>query len=228
MLNFIKGKGNRGKITFDQKSRWQFDKLRDNFKTQNQSARFARQYSYAISPWSYAIAPLGAFNIGQTDDFLQFCKKQNISYTIDPKLQEVIHPKLYIDNIQNLPNDEYQYRDYQKHLIESLKNNGRGVIISPTRSGKSLILAGLFHNTLLKANKNKIKNILLIVPNLLLVQQFKNDLTNYYSIIDEKITITLQNNKKIELNGNDLVETDRGLIKASQLKKTDNIKSISY
>lgn len=226
MLNFIKCNGNRGKITFDQCYRRQFDTLRDHFKTENKSARFARQFSYAVSPWSYCIAPLGAFNIGQTDSFIKFCTTQGIQYNIDPKLQQVIHPKLYIQTLDILPNPQYIYRDYQEDLIKALKNNGRGVIISPTRSGKSLILAGLFHNTLLQSEKNKVKNILLIVPNLLLVEQFMNDLANYYSIIEEKVTITLQNNKKIELNGNDEVETDRGLIKASELKKSDNIKSI--
>jgi superfamily II DNA or RNA helicase len=72
-----------------------------------------------------------------------------------------------------------------------LAKNGRGIIVSPTRSGKSLILAGLFHNTLLQSQKNEIKNILLVVPNLLLVEQFIHDLEDYYSIKEEIITITL-------------------------------------
>lgn len=56
---------------------------------------------------------------------------------------------------------------------------GRGVIVSPTRSGKSLILAGLCHNMLLNRNKNDIHNILIIVPNIQLVSQMYSDFCEY-------------------------------------------------
>ena len=66
---------------------------------------------------------------------------------------------------------------------------GRGVIVSPTRSGKSLILAGLCHNMLQKSAQNGVKNILIIVPNIQLVQQMYYDFeeygvdTNIYNIV---------------------------------------------
>jgi superfamily II DNA or RNA helicase len=174
------------------------------------------------------ITPLGAYNLGHTDDIIAFCKKSNIKYTIDKKLYDIVHPNMYIENLDILPNPMYIYRDYQETLIKSLANNGRGVIISPTRSGKSLILAGLFHNTLLNTNKNKIQNILLVVPNLLLVEQFCKDLEDYFSVKEETIIVTLANNKKIELDGEDFIETARGTIRAKDLKKSDDIISIPF
>ena len=227
MINLIKGPSNRGKITFDQSSRWQFDLIRDHFKTENKEVKYMK-YNYGGNPWTYMITPLGAFNLGHTDNIIEFCKKNKIQYSIDKDLYEIVHPKLYIEKLDILPNPNYIYRDYQETLINSLAKNGRGVIISPTRSGKSLILAGLFHNTLLNTNKNKIQNILLVVPNLLLVEQFCNDLEDYFSIKEEIITITLENNKKIELDGEDIVETTRGTIKAKDLKKSDEIISIPF
>lgn len=226
MLKLIKSTGNRGKIIFDQQYRWQFDIVRQHFKTENRSIKYAKQYSYAMNPFSYAITPMGTFNVGQADDIISFCNTQNISCQIQDKLQKLIHPKMYIQKLEDLPNPEYQYRDYQESLINSLAKNGRGIIVSPTRSGKSLILAGLFHNTLLQTQKNDIKNILLIVPNLLLVQQFINDLKDYYTIKQQTVKITLENNTKIQLNGNDQIQTSRGKIKAKDLKKSDEIISI--
>lgn len=67
--------------------------------------------------------------------------KCGIKTTIDNQLQELILPDLKIDEIVQVPNKEYIYRDYQARLLQSLCAAGRGVVVSPTRSGKSLILA---------------------------------------------------------------------------------------
>ena len=171
----------KGKIIFDPENRAQFDKLRDNFKITNDSARFARQFSYNISQFKYAITPLGSYQIGMTVDFLAKCKQLGINYSIEDKLKKIIKPDLHIKEVQPVPNTKYQYRDYQEQLLQSLCNAGRGVIISPTRSGKSLILAGLCYNTLLNSKQNGIKNILLVVPNIQLVTQFYDDINDYYN-----------------------------------------------
>ena len=180
MLQFTITPAMKGKILFEQTDRLQFDKLRSYFKTQNKAAMFAKQYSYATSPYTYAISPLGAYNIGQTKQFVQHCQKIGILTKISDNLKSVIFPELYIQSIEAVPNKQFIYRDYQVKLLQALCNNGRGVIVSPTRSGKSLILAGLCHNIFLNSQKNDIHNIMIIVPNLQLVQQFVQDLHNYY------------------------------------------------
>lgn len=106
-------------------------------------------------------------------------KKCGIDTEISDELMEQISPNLGIDIIKQVPNSNYVYRDYQERLLQSLCSAGRGVIISPTRSGKSLILAGLCHNMLLNTENNGIQNILIIVPNCQLVKQFIDDLTDY-------------------------------------------------
>lgn len=133
--------GNRGKISYDEDSRLEFDILRESFKTENKAARFARQFSYAVEQWKHPIAPLGAYQIGMTAEFLKFCQSRNIQYKVDPELVKYICPKLYISEVQECPNPNYHFRDYQRTMVETLCKAGRGVILSPTRSGKSLILA---------------------------------------------------------------------------------------
>ena len=181
MLTFKQTSPLKGKIIYDQNTRAQFDKLRNEFRVTNDSARFARQFAYQASQFKYAITPLGSYNIGMTIDFLAKCKQLGIKYTLEDKLKKIIKPDLHIKEIQPVPNTKYQYRDYQEQLLTSLCNAGRGVIISPTRSGKSLILAGLCYNILLNSSQNGIKNILIIVPNLQLVTQFYDDLNDYYN-----------------------------------------------
>lgn len=69
-----------------------------------------------------------------TDLFVKRCKEKNIGYSIDPELELFIHPNLCIDKIEECPNPLFQYRDYQKLMVESMCNAGRGVVLSPTRS----------------------------------------------------------------------------------------------
>lgn len=58
MLKFTLTAGLRGKIVFDEASRLEFDKLRIAFRTENKSARFAKQYRYAANPYTYCMSVL--------------------------------------------------------------------------------------------------------------------------------------------------------------------------
>lgn len=180
MLTFKQTSSFKGKIIFDPDNRLQFDQLRNSFKVINDSAKFARGM-YNVSQYKYCITPLGSYPIGMTIDFLAKCKEFGIKYSIEDKLKKTIRPDLHISQIAPVPNTKYQYRDYQEQLLTSLCKAGRGVILSPTRSGKSLIIAGLCHNILLNSSQNGIKNILIVTPNTQLVDQFYNDLNDYYN-----------------------------------------------
>ena len=125
MLTFKQTSPLKGKIVYDQSSRAQFDRLRDCFKIANDSARFARQFSYSVSPFKYCIAPLGGYNIGMTVDFLAKCKELGIEYQIETKLKNTIKPNLNISKVLPVPNKKFQYRDYQERLLESLCSAGR-------------------------------------------------------------------------------------------------------
>lgn len=50
-------------------------------------------------------------------------KNYGIEYDVDDKLAELIVPNLYIDEIEQVPNKEYIYRDYQERLLQALCMN---------------------------------------------------------------------------------------------------------
>lgn len=207
MLTF-KRSGKRAKIVYEQEYRLEFDKLRESFKTENGAARFARTVTYSVNPWTYVISPLGSYNVGFTATLIEKCIEFNIEYSIDPELNEIIHPNLYINSIEQVTNPKFQYRDYQLKLLAKMLKEGRGVILSPTRSGKSLVLAGLCHNALSNSDKNDIKNILLVVPNLQLLEQMADDFNNYMSVKTSNITITIKGGNKLHFTDNDKVILD--------------------
>ena len=219
MLTF-KRSGKRAKIVYEQEYRLEFDKLRESFKTENGAARFARTVTYSVNPWTYVISPLGSYNVGFTSTLIDKCDELGIEYSIDSELNEMIHPNLYVNSIEQVTNPKFQYRDYQLKLLAKMLKEGRGVILSPTRSGKSLVLAGLCHNVLLNSDKNDIKNILLVVPNLQLLEQMADDFNNYMSVKTSNITITIKGGNKLHFTDNDKVILDTNEeISALKLKR---------
>lgn len=169
----------KAKIVFEEDSRRDFDIIREYFKCENKAAQFVKNFRYGMSQYIYAISPLGQYSIGLTNEIIDKCEEIRLEYKIEDKLLDIIKPSLYIENILDVPNKTYKYRDYQKQLLEKLCENGRGVIISPTRSGKSLVIAGLCHNIFKNVENNKIQNILILVPNIQLVYQMHDDFAEY-------------------------------------------------
>lgn len=89
-----------------------------------------------------------------------------------------------IDWIDLLPlgkNKTIKARDYQKEAIQHALSNRNGILLSPTASGKSLIIYLLIRYFM---EYNKDKKILLIVPTTSLVKQMYGDFAEY-SIQDE-------------------------------------------
>ena len=228
MLTFKYQSLTKAKIQFDEDSRRDFDFLREQFKTENDATKFVKSYRFAMNPYIYVISPLGSYNVGMTNELIEKCENLNIEYSVEDKLMEIVKPSLNVDDILDVPNEEFQYRWYQKQLLTSLLENGRGVIISPTRSGKSLVLAGLCHNIFQNFEKNKFQNILLLVPNINLVFQMAEDLEEYglgkyYNIqmftaktmskkgdkvIVDKFNIYIANSQYLLLHGDELPYID--------------------
>ena len=62
---------------------------------------------------------------GQTIEFVNKCKELGIKTQIEDKLKEQIFPKLYISELEQVPNENYVYRSYQERLLQSLACAGR-------------------------------------------------------------------------------------------------------
>ena len=84
--------------------------------------------------------------------------------------------------VRSLEKGKFRTRDYQIDAIHTILESGRGLILSPTGSGKSFIIYALIRYYLKVLNDNK---ILLIVPTTNLVEQMYNDFADYGWFPDE-------------------------------------------
>ena len=116
--------------------------------------------------------------IGILPLFIEFCKDYKYSYHLNFDTKELSN-KISIEEIDNfldniLENSKYKLRDYQRDEIYKCIRNKRGLVESATGSGKSLviycIIRYLYHID---------KKLLLIVPNVSLVEQMFGDFKDY-------------------------------------------------
>jgi superfamily II DNA or RNA helicase len=106
-------------------------------------------------------------------DLLKFFKKKGMEYTVDDSVKELFKP---VENIKFEYKQKFFPRDYQLDCIETAIKRRRGIILSPTGSGKSAIISYIISNLL---DNKLVKNALIIVPTLSLIEQFKSDLLDY-------------------------------------------------
>jgi len=171
MIQF-KQRRNRIAIVTDDKQN--LDLIRQRYTVPNPKVRYSPYASLTISP----ISPLGSFQIGMFKDIFETTEElfpteeidieKNVLKTAFPRIR-----KHSIDRpLTQAENTEFVYRDYQQSAIEAALDGGRGVILLPTRSGKSLVIYGVYLNS-------KTKKTLVVVPNIQLVKQMYGDFIQY-------------------------------------------------
>jgi len=122
----------------------------------------------------------GELNAGLFVYLVEFCK--NAGYTIDIEESEYGFPFASKQIDREMLQEFYKHlklpydvRDYQHDAIATALDRHRGVFVSPTGSGKSLIIYSLTRH-ILGTNKGK---ILIIVPTTSLVEQMHKDFVDY-------------------------------------------------
>lgn len=156
--------------------------LRDAFKFEVPAAKFSPAYR---NKWWDGIIYLFNVNtqeiyIGLLDRIIQFCKDYNYTY-------EFVNNKFYglpFEVNQNISREgvkdylksitNFTPRDYQIDGIYDALRHNRKVIVSPTGSGKSLMIYSLVKYYAAKKHK-----ILIIVPTTSLVSQLYKDFIDY-------------------------------------------------
>ena len=179
------------RVTSD--SAFLFSSLVDVFTVANPSYFYLEKkgISYADDTFS-AISPMGSFQIGMFPlVYVSALKivgndKSRISISDEDKrkigehcfpLKNVVSPEYEISSL----NDDYELRWYQREGVTSLITHGRGICVSPTGSGKSLMIATLV-NEIRRLGFPKMgerKHIILIVPTRQLVDQMAADFDSY-------------------------------------------------
>lgn len=85
------------------------------------------------------------------------------------------------DNMKNAP---FELRPYQDEAVRAALKYHRGILLSCTSSGKSLML----YNIIRCIRKQNFKKILLVVPNIMLVDQMHDDFKDYgYENLDDEV-----------------------------------------
>ena len=124
----------------------------------------------------------GKIYVGLLDYIKEFCDRNEIGYDIDDDVidSKDVDIKVVEEFIKSLKpkskGKDLTLRDYQTEAIWYGISKNRGMLVSPTASGKSLIIYALirYFNLLLKDKK-----ILILVPTTSLVEQMYSDFIDY-------------------------------------------------
>lgn len=109
----------------------------------------------------------------------------NLNGFRDTEFLEEIDEKDYLAQIKdNMKNAPFQIRDYQDKAVRAALKYHKGILLSCTSSGKSLMI----YNIIRCLRKQEMKHILLIVPNIMLVDQMYDDFESYgYDNLDADV-----------------------------------------
>jgi len=156
--------------------------LRDHFTFEVESAKFMPQYRNRH--WSGEIHLYNTntkqIYVGLLDKLISFCKNHNYSYEFAENkyygLPFEVNEMISRDGVKDYMKSICQIdpRDYQiEGVYDALKHNRR-LLISPTASGKSLMIYSL-----VRYYTAKKQNILIVVPTTSLVEQMYKDFQDY-------------------------------------------------
>ena len=185
MSRFFVKKLNEVHIEIDASEFHMLKELVDYFTFKVPGAEFMPSFKNKV--WDGKIRMFNPINrklyLGLLNHLDYFCRKNN--YTVEFE-NDLTDTNFSIENLAELvrhinPHSQGKpigYRDYQLDAIHHSIVNNRTLLVSPTASGKSLIIYTLcrFYNM---HPKVKSKKILIIVPTVSLVQQMYGDFKDY-------------------------------------------------
>lgn len=154
----------------------ELDIIREHLSVKNEAAHFQRRMGRFVPQRTYIITNKGKIEVGLIEECIKFCLTKDIKFTIDKQVKQVLYPSLKKENI-NEYNLNLQFRDYQQEIINKCIDRGRGTVVLATAGGKTLTMAGLLEYYYNNYSKNF--KCLIIVPDLGLVNQTKNDFKEY-------------------------------------------------
>lgn len=172
MIEFRKQNKSRTQLVC---SAGQLGAIRARFTTIDPAARFSPHGNGEICP----VSVTGSF---ETPLLLEIAAGVRALFpeerlSVDPEVMAVVRPELKASEVVQPLNSEVVLRDYQEEAVRALLKFGRGILKVPTRGGKSLILYSVVAS-IFKARQD-FRTVLLMVPNVQLVNQMYSDFMNY-------------------------------------------------
>src|SRR6056300_1222301 len=110
---------------------------------------------------------------------LKFCKDREIQVVNGTKISDVTVDEKAVDGFIKALKIPFEVRDYQKEAFVYAIKKSRCLLLSPTASGKSLIVYLITRFNLLRLKEKKDNKVLIIVPTTSLVEQLSKDFKDY-------------------------------------------------
>jgi len=137
----------------------------------------SRQWDGKIRLFSYATGQIYA---GLYPYVMKWCEDNNVKVVDGTKIKDTkVDNKKVDDLIKALKIPNIQVRDYQREAFVHSIRTDRCLLLSPTASGKSLIIYLMLIFNLLRLKDTKQHKILIIVPTTSLVEQLFKDFKDY-------------------------------------------------
>jgi superfamily II DNA or RNA helicase len=137
----------------------------------------SRVWDGKIRLFSYATGQIYA---GLYPYIVNWCKENNVQVVDGTKIKDTDVEDSKIDQfIKALKIPNIEVRDYQKEAFVHAVKKNRCLLLSPTASGKSLIIYLILIFNLLRLKDTKQNKILIIVPTTSLVEQLFKDFKDY-------------------------------------------------
>lgn len=140
----------------------------------NPKARHSTHADDFVTPFT----DTGGFFVGMAIDIIKNARKlrPEMKLTMSPKIRNIIKPlNVPEDKLQNYVKGSFEARDYQHDSVVRSMKSGRNTLLLPTGAGKSLTTYGILKNLM----EVDVYPILMIVPNIQLVQQAYTDFLEY-------------------------------------------------
>ena len=136
----------------------------------------SRVWDGKIRLFSYAT---GQIYTGLYPYILNWCKENDVQVVDGTKIQDTKIDDSKLDNLIKALKLPHEVRDYQKEAFKYSIEKNRCLLVSPTASGKSLIIYLMLIFNLLRLKDTKQNKILIIVPTTSLVEQLFKDFKDY-------------------------------------------------
>ena len=154
-----------------------------------------RVWDGKIRLFSYATGKIYA---GLYPYIINWCKENNVQVVDGTKIKETnIEDKKIDQFIKALKIPKIEVRDYQKEAFVHAVKKNRCLLLSPTASGKSLIIYLILIFNLLRLKDTKQNKILIIVPTTSLVEQLFKDFKDYGYNSERNVHKIYQGHEKV-------------------------------
>ena len=235
---------NEEKLIVTQSTRIEYHQIKIWLERFVKGYRYMQPFKLGIWNGKQSYFDNGKVNLGLWKECYKACKEIGVTFNIENKDEFPLNRDVTLEQVKDFCNDFFKNHqvkdkdgnwisfrpyDYQVETAYKILKNRYSISEVATSGGKSLIISIVYFYTI--KNIDPDAKLLIIVPSISLVTQMYDDLLkNYYgqNNLDNKsdhyIEIEMENGEIIKFNPNDDIQTlNRGMIKAKDIKDTDEI-----